>query len=89
MAVVDDPVARHIYEVLKKGYLSGPEDFIDVSRGYDDFLHVVIVSRKFDQNKQEKEDLIWSDLINNLTPDEWGRVSLTIGVSPEEIKAMV
>jgi hypothetical protein len=48
----------------------------------------VIVSRKFDgKHMKEKHDLIWSELIQKLPPDVWGKVSLSIGVSPEELKA--
>ena len=60
----------------------GPSD------GPDDSIHVVIVSRKFDGRRmKEKNDLIWSVLVQNLSPEEWGKVSLSVGASPEEIKA--
>lgn len=36
---------------------------------------------------KEKNDLIWSILVQNLRPEEWGKVSLSVGTSPEEIKA--
>jgi len=32
-------------------------------------------------------DLIWSVLVERLAPEEWGEVTLSIGTSPEEIKA--
>ncbi len=35
---------------------------------------------------KEKNDLIWSILVQ-LPPEEWGKVSLSVGTSPEEIKA--
>lgn len=73
MAVVDDPVARKIFDVLKQGCLSDPDVYIDVSRGYEDFLHIVIVSRKFDgRGVQECDDLIWNELSQKLKPEEWG-----------------
>lgn len=37
---------------------------------------------------KEKNDLIWSILFQNLQPEEWGRISLSIGASPEQIKAI-
>ena len=77
-----------IRDVLKHAYFKDADDLVDVSDGPDDSIHVVIVSRKFDgQRLKEKHDLIWAQLGQKLTPDEWGRVSLSIGVSPEEIKA--
>ena len=34
-----------------------------------------------------KNDLIWSVLVETLRPEEWGKVSLSVGASPKEIKA--
>ena len=64
---------------------------MDVSDGEaDDSVHVVIVSHKFDGKRmKEKHDLIWDLLVENLEPSEWGMVSLSIGTTPEEIKAMI
>ena len=86
MATVD--LKKKIHDVLKNVYFQDPDDSVDVSDGPDDSVHVVIVSRKFDGRRmKEKSDLIWSVLTKNLAPDEWGKVSLSIGASPEEIKA--
>ncbi len=80
---------QKIYQVFRKGYFHDPDDSVDVSDGWDDNVHVVIVSRKFDGKRmKEKHDLIWSELVQKLEPEEWGQVSLSVGVSPEEIKAM-
>ena len=77
-----------IYDALKGNYFNGPDDLVDVSDGPDDAVHVVIVSRKFDGRRvKERDEFIWSILVKNLTPEEWGKVSLSIGASPEEIKA--
>jgi hypothetical protein len=35
-----------------------------------------------------KHDLIWSELIQGLAPDEWGKLSLSVGCSPKELKAL-
>ncbi len=79
---------KKIYDVLRKGYFDGSDDAVDVSDGPEDSIHLVIVSRKFDGRRlKEKNDLIWSQLMQYLAADEWGRVSLSIGASPEEIKA--
>jgi stress-induced morphogen len=79
---------QKIHDVLKNAYFDSPEDLVDVSDGPDDAIHIVIVSRKFDGRRmKEKNDLIWSILSQKLQPDEWGKVSLSVGASPEEIKA--
>jgi stress-induced morphogen len=75
--------------MLKQKFFNDPDDLVDVSNGPFDSLHLVIVSRKFDgQRLKAKTDLIWDLLTANLQPDEWGKVSLSIGISPEEIKAL-
>jgi stress-induced morphogen len=88
--MTDTLLKQKIHDVLKATYFNGPDDLVDVSDGEcDDMIHLVIVSRKFDGRRmKEKHDLIWSILWNNLAEEEWGKVSLSIGASPEEIKAM-
>jgi stress-induced morphogen len=86
--MADKQLKKKIHDALKDGYFRDQEDFVDVSDGVDDNIHVVIVSRKFDGRRmKDKNDLIWSELVKNLPPEEWGKVSLSIGTSPEEIKA--
>lgn len=86
--MADEKLKKKVYEVLKKGYFNGPDDAVDVSDGPEDSIHLVLVSRKFDSKRlKEKNDLIWSELMQHLATDEWGKVSLSIGASPEEIKA--
>jgi acid stress-induced BolA-like protein IbaG/YrbA len=86
--MADEQLKQKIHDVLKSGYFKGPDDLVDVSDGSDGFVHVVVVSRKFDGRRmKEKSDLIWSELTNGLSKDEWGQVSLSVGVSPEEVKA--
>jgi stress-induced morphogen len=83
-----EQLKKKVYQVLKTGYFNGPDDAVDVSAGPEDSLHLVIVSRKFDgQRLKERNDLIWYELTQHLVADEWGKVSLSIGMSPEEIKA--
>jgi stress-induced morphogen len=86
--MADSQLKQKIHDVLKGAYFKDPADLVDVSDGPDDDIHIVIVSRKFDgQRMKEKNDLIWSLLVQNLPPEEWGKVSLSVGASPEEIKA--
>lgn len=86
--MADCQLKRKIHDELKRDTFKDPEDLVDVSDGPDDSIHVVIVSRKFDGHRmKEKNDLIWSVLVNRLSPMEWGKISLSVGASPEEIKA--
>ena len=86
--MADAQLKQKIRDVLRVAYFKDPDDLVDVSDGPDDSIHVVIVSRKFDGRRmKEKNDLIWSVLVKNLRPEEWGKVSLSVGASPEEIKA--
>ena len=74
---------------MKDSYFKDPDDLVDVSDGPDDSVHVVVVSHKFDGLRMKaKNDLIWSVLSQKLRPEEWGKVSLSVGTSPEEIKAI-
>jgi len=78
-----------VYRVLKGGYFSGPDDAVDVTDGWEGNVHVVVVSHKFDRKyEEEKFDLIRSELVRALPPEDWGKVSLMVGVSPEELKAL-
>ena len=86
--MADEVLKHHIRDVLKDGYFNDIDDLVDISDGPDDSIHVVVVSRKFDGRRMKgKNDLIWAELTRHLTPEQWGLVSLSIGVSPEEIKA--
>ena len=86
--MADEHLKQKVRDALKHAYFKDPDDLVDVSDGPDDSIHVVIVSRKFDGRRmKEKNDLIWSVLVAQLRPEEWGKVSLSIGTSPEEIKA--
>lgn len=87
--MADAKLKKKIHDTLKRGYFSDSTDFVDVSDGFDNLIHIVIVSRKFDGRRmKEKEDLIWSQLYKNLSEEEWGKVSLSVGASPDEIKAL-
>ncbi len=86
--MADAQLKQKIHDSLKGTYFKDSDDLVDISDGPEDSIHVVIVSRKFDGRRmKEKNDLIWSVLTNNLRQEEWGKVSLSVGASPEEIKA--
>lgn len=80
---------QKIYDSLKSGYFNEATDLVDVSDGFDDLVHVVIVSRKFDGKlARERHNLIWSELTKQLSDEEWGHVSLSVGASPEDVKTL-
>jgi len=85
--MADVLLKKKVESVLKEGYFKDPTDLVDVSDGPDGNIHVVVVSRKFDGRRmKEKHDLMWSNFISRLSPEEWGQITLSIGVSPEELK---
>ena len=86
--MADQTLKKKIKETLKAGGFGDPDDLVDVSDGWNGNVHVVVVSRKFDGRRmKEKQDLIWSVLSQSLSPEEWGQITLSVGVSPEEIKS--
>jgi hypothetical protein len=63
-----------------------PRAFVDVSDGYRDNVHVVIVSRRFDGlTEREKDDYLWS-IVRPALLTEAERISLLLGYSPDELK---
>ena len=86
--MADAQLKQKIYGVLKEGYFSDPDDAVDISDGPEDSIHLVIFSRKFTgRSMKAKHDLIWAELMHKLDTEEWNKISLSIGASPEEIKA--
>ena len=65
-----------------------PEDTVDISDGYQDNIHVLVVSREFDEmHERQKQDLMWRVIDGtDLSDDEKGLISLVYPVSPAEIK---
>jgi stress-induced morphogen len=88
--MAEHQLKEKIRRLLKTGYFRDEDDFVDVSDGTDaDSIHIVVVSRKFQGARlKDKHDLIWSELTRQLPRKEWGKVTLSVGVSPEELKAL-
>ena len=83
-----DALRRRIYDGLKRGRFGSPDDLVDVSQGDEGMVHVVVVSRKFDDMRyQDKEDLLWRELESQVDEQDRRHVTLLVGVSPEEVKA--
>lgn len=86
--MANQALKQKIYDVLKGTLFNGPDDAVDVSDGPADSIHVVVVSRKFDGKRlKEKNQLIWNQFMEHLADDEWGKITLSVAASPEEIKA--
>jgi acid stress-induced BolA-like protein IbaG/YrbA len=68
-----------------------PQDTVDVSDGYQDNIHVIVVSRRFDKmTERKKEALMWGILDSApLTKNEKLTVSLLYALSPRQIKSGV
>jgi hypothetical protein len=86
MPAIDDPLIGRIRSMLKTSF---PDDTVDVTlSGIRDNIHVVVVSRKFDNLREsEKQETLWA-LIDesNLTAEEKSRISLILAYSPDDLK---
>ena len=87
--MVNEKLTNRIRNALKKGFFKGPDDLVDVSSGSNGNIHLVIDSRKLDGRRiKEIDDLIWSELTKKLKPEEWEQITLSVAVSPEDVKAI-
>jgi stress-induced morphogen len=86
--MADRALKQKIKDVLRKTYFDDPDDAVYVSdseEGEED-IYVVVISPKFAGKRlQEKNDLILSLLVGSLPSEEWGRVTLSVGHSPDEL----
>lgn len=80
-----EELKRVVAEALRKEF---PTDTVDVSDGYRDNLHVLVVSRKFDgMSERQKQDMLRSLLkAGVLDKSEQNLVSLLLPYSPAELK---
>ena len=65
-----------------------PHDTVDITDGYHDNIHVLVVSRRFDGKVNAyKDDWLW-DIIkkSGLTEEEQKLISVVLPISPAEIK---
>ena len=76
---------QRIQSVLRNEAFRDSDDVVTVSDGPDGDLYLRIVSRKFRGRRlTNKNDLVWSQLLRHLEPDQWGRISVTQALAPEE-----
>lgn len=78
-------VKRILQEALRHRF---PNDTVDISDGYQEHIHVVVVSREFDEmTEREKQQVLWQIIDKtNLIPEEKDLISLIYPVSPAELK---
>ena len=78
---------QKIRDLLSNGYFNDKKDYVDVSDGDDDLVHIIVVSRKFNgYTMKSRGDIIWRELFDHLSTEEWGNVTLSIGMLPEEVR---
>lgn len=65
-----------------------PSDTVDVSDGFRENIHVLVISRKFEKMKETvRQDWLWTLIDRSpLTPQEKNLISLTMALSPGELK---
>jgi len=78
-------VKRILEEAFRQEF---PNDTVDVSDGYKENIHVMVVSRRFDtMNERQKQEMMWEIVDGTvLTKAEKSLISLLYPVSPAEIK---
>lgn len=83
--VAKDTLFERIEHILREEF---PTDTVDISPGYHDNIHVVVVSRRFDNmGEKEKQDYLWTIIDrSNLKKSEKKRISLILPYSPVELK---
>jgi acid stress-induced BolA-like protein IbaG/YrbA len=74
-----------IEDIIKLEY---PGETVDVSDGYANNIHIVVVSRKFDgMAEKEKQDMLWSFIDKSkLSDEEKLSISLILPYSPKDLK---
>jgi hypothetical protein len=76
---------KKICDVLKSVFFNDADDVVEVSDGDADDLHLRVISRKFrGLGLLEKNDVVWNVLLEKLEPEEWGEISMTVAMSPDE-----
>jgi acid stress-induced BolA-like protein IbaG/YrbA len=76
-----------IERILRKKFPQQGET-VDVSDGSGDNIHVIVVSRQFDNMKEKsKQDLLWGAIDRSkLTDAEKVKISMILPYSPDDLK---
>lgn len=80
-----DQVKQVLYKAFRAEF---PQDTVDIADGYQDNIHVMVVSRRFDSlTERQRMDLMWTLVdATHLTDKEKRLISLLYPVSPAEMK---
>ncbi len=81
----DPALKQKIKEIIKHHF---SDDTVDVSDGYGGNIHVVVVSRKFDDlSEKEKQELLWNIIDqSDLSDEQKVKISMILPMSPAELK---
>jgi hypothetical protein len=81
--MVNETFKNEVTEIFQTAF---PTGYVDVSEGYHERLHVLVVSRDFDGlTEREKQARLWEVARQELA-DKTTEISLLIGYSPDELK---
>ena len=82
----DVEIKKKIENLLRKEF--NENSTVDVSDGYQDNIHIVVVSNKFSgKSENEKQDMLWNVIeASDLSDFEKNKISLIIPYSPAELK---
>lgn len=76
---------KKIRDLLKSVYFNDSDDVVKVSDGEIGDLHLLVISRKFKgSGPLKRNDLIWDILMERLSQDEWGQITMTVARTPDE-----
>ena len=84
-----ETLKQKIHDPLKSGSFPDPDYFVDVFNDEDEYIRILVISRKFDiyeYKRSEREDRVWEDIAQVLSEDELERISRIVAINPEEIK---
>ncbi|MBI1930671.1 hypothetical protein HYR99_41295 [Candidatus Poribacteria bacterium] len=81
--MVDETFKNKVTQLFRAAF---PEGYVDVSEGYHDRLHVLVISRDFDGlTEREKQTRLW-EIARRELAEKTTEISLLIGYSPDELK---
>ena len=87
--MASEMLKQKIHDTLKAGSFPDPDYFVDVFDDGDEYIRILVISRKFDiykYKRSEREDRVWGDIVHVLSEDELERISRIVAINPEEIK---
>lgn len=83
-----NPVLKTKIERILRAQFPQQGETVDVSDGSGDNIHVIVVSRKFDDlGEKSKQDLLWRAIDeSDLTDAEKVKISMILPYSPDDLK---